>query len=61
MMLPDSHAPIPSTQAAPITPLASTTGPEENSPHADYNRHPLEVHSLDHYVKYEGDERFHVC
>jgi hypothetical protein len=52
---------MPSAQAAPITPLASAVAPEQNLPHADYNLHPLQVHSLDHYVKYEDGERFHVC
>lgn len=57
MTHPDNRSPAPS---APTTPVVAAT-PDDNPPRADYNLHPLEVHGLDHYVKYEEDERFHVC
>ena len=28
--------------------------------HADYDRQPLRVNSLDHYIKLDTDDRFHV-
>lgn len=28
--------------------------------HADYDRKPLRVNSMDHYVKVDSDGRFHV-
>lgn len=53
----DNRSPTPSAPAIP----AVAAAPDDNLPHADYNLGPLEVHGLDHYVKYEDDERFHVC
>lgn len=57
MTHPDNRPPTPSAPAIPV--VAAT--PDDNPPHADYNLNPLEVHGLGHYVKYEDDERFHVC
>ena len=57
MTHPDNRPPTPSAPAIPVVAAA----PDDNPPHADYNLNPLEVHGLGHYVKYEDDERFHVC
>jgi len=39
---------------------AAATAAEPAPPHGDYNRQPLLVGGLEHYVKPEEDERFHV-
>ena len=56
MTHPDNRPPAPSAPAIPMV----ATAPDDNPPHADYNLNPLEVNGLDHYVKHEDDERFHV-
>ncbi|WP_109126781.1 hypothetical protein [Dyella sp. C11] len=39
--------------------IAATNEPEYR--HVDYNRHPLNVHGLDHYIeRFETNERFRV-
>ncbi|WP_449429048.1 hypothetical protein [Rhodanobacter umsongensis] len=51
---------LPHASSAPAIP-AVAAAPDDSPPHVDYNLNQLEVHGLDHYVKHEDDERFHVC
>jgi len=54
--LPPHPAPLPDGQAT----AAPAAGAPRNPPHFDYNHQPLLVSGLDHYVKPEEGERFHV-
>jgi hypothetical protein len=63
MMLPNQRPPInlpPPGTPLPAGQVTTTSGAEPNPPHADYNHQPLLVNGLEHYVKPEEDERFHV-
>ena len=64
MTLPGNRPPRPSTPVIVSTPLSSTSEPvtvdDNSASHADYDLRPLGVRSLDHYVEYDDDERFHV-
>ena len=63
MMLPGNRPSMPPTPVVPPAPSsasASTAASNNNLAHADYNHLPLEVRGLDHYVKRDADERFHV-
>lgn len=63
MMLPTNRRPpIDPPPAAPL-PVGKTTSAIAAEPvpsHGDYNHQPLLVSGLEHYVKPEEDERFHV-
>jgi len=61
----------PSAPATPgispnVTPISQLTTDEiaaiaeAEYQHVDYDRHPLRVQGLDHYVNQEGSERFHI-
>ncbi len=55
----------PSTQPArPVhrhaKPNANEAAAAPSRSHTDYDRQPLRVNSLDHYVKVDSDNRFHV-
>ena len=54
--LPAPGIPLPAEQVT--TTAATSAGP--NPPHVDYNHQPLLVSGLEHYVKPEEDERFHI-
>jgi hypothetical protein len=60
---PDGTSVTPADQVTPelaATEALATANPGEN-PHVDYNRHPLKVASLEHYIEQPaGDERFHI-
>ena len=65
MMLPNSRPPIdlpPPSAPLPVGQVTATAAAhaEPNPPHADYNHQPLLVNGLEHYMKPEEDERFHV-
>jgi hypothetical protein len=55
----DSNVPAASTIGSVAESIhVAPDGDETN--HLDYDLHPLCVHSLEHYVERDGDERFHV-
>lgn len=65
MMPSRNRPPVLPMQTTPPTPEPVVPAPasvDEIFPvHADYNLHPLIVHSLDHYVIVDGEgERFYV-
>lgn len=55
---------VDSTPAAPAPPVAageSTDNVRGDDAHVDYDRQPLSVRRLDHYIEGElGDGRFHI-
>lgn len=58
-----SAPPMPASVAVPESIQAAADGADETLPlHADYNRRPLAVDSLEHYLLPAGEdgERFHV-
>lgn len=52
--LPPPSAPLPAGQ------VTATANAKPNPSHSDYNHQPLLVSGLEHYVKPEEGERFHV-
>lgn len=64
MMLPPNRRPpidlpppgAPSPTVLPTATVVAKQGP----PHDDYNHQPLLVSGLEHYLKPEEDQRFHV-
>ncbi|MBD8871745.1 hypothetical protein [Rhodanobacter sp. DHB23] len=65
MMLPIdrlSIEPTPPGSPSPAGKIATAADTDGNPtpPHSDYNHQPLLVSGLEHYLKPEQDERFHV-
>ena len=63
MLPPNRHPPVdlPAPDAPPPagSPAAAVVA-SPRTPHDDYNHQPLLVSGLEHYVKPEEDQRFHV-
>lgn len=58
---------VPNDGDTPTPPAAGPALPAQDAPqaldtaHVDYNRHPLKVAGLDHFIEQpDGNERFHI-